>query len=75
MTTYDPTSIDCTTACVNGCVLGDQCPHREAAQAAIKYVMETDWDDLMQRAEDRIPSNPMAVLDFYEQSGGQLSDS
>ncbi len=70
MTSPSTPSIDCATACINGCVLGDQCPHREAAQQAIRYVMETDWDALMQKAEERVPLNPMAVLDNFKAYDG-----
>lgn len=52
--TATPQTIDCATACVNGCVLGDQCPHRDAARDAVNYIMNTDWDTLMQKAEDRV---------------------
>ncbi len=72
-----PQTIDCATACANGCVLGDQCPHREAAKEAVSYIMNTDWETLMKKAEDRVRrqasedepqagSDPMSVLDNYQ---------
>lgn len=76
--TATPPTIDCATACVNGCVLGDQCPHREAAKAAVNYIMNTDWETLMQKAEDRVKRqqdpaaeqpqgfDPMAILENYQ---------
>lgn len=68
----DPATIDCVTACVNGCVLGDRCPHREAAKAAIAYVNETDWDTLMEKAESRFAQpDPLSVLDSFKVGGSE----
>lgn len=72
----DPSSIkgappehDCATLCRDGCVLGEACPHREAAQRAIAFVMSTDWDTLMTIAETKnLPqkeADPLRVLDNY----------
>ena len=46
----DPATINCAEACVNGCVLGDQCPHLETAKAARDYINNTDWDTIMETA-------------------------
>lgn len=43
--------INCAVACVNGCVLGDRCPHRDYAQAATKFVAETSLDAMLNIAE------------------------
>lgn len=74
--TATPPTIDCATACVNGCVLGEQCPHRDAAKEAVNYIMNTDWETLMQKAEDRVKrqapageeesQDPLSVLDNYQ---------
>lgn len=73
--TATPQTIDCASACVNGCVLGDQCPHRDAAKEAVNYIMNTDWETLMQKAEDRVKRqapaaeeapDPLSVLDSYQ---------
>ncbi|MEN9229460.1 MAG: hypothetical protein Q6L68_01015 [Thermostichus sp. DG02_5_bins_236] len=72
----DPSSIqgaaaghDCATLCRDGCVLGEACPHREAARQAVAFVMSTDWDTLMNIAETKnLPpeeSDPLRVLDNY----------
>lgn len=66
----DPQNIDCKTVCVNGCVLGDQCPHRDSAKAAVDFIMNTDWDTLMDLAESKAASNPMAMIDNYKESSG-----
>lgn len=60
---------DCATLCRDGCVLGEACPHREAARQAVAFVMSTDWDTLMNIAESKnLPpqkSDPLQVLDSY----------
>lgn len=48
------TEINCAEACVNGCVLGDQCPNLEHKQAASKFIQETSLDKMLQIAEDAI---------------------
>ncbi|NJL00914.1 MAG: hypothetical protein HC910_10265 [Spirulinaceae cyanobacterium SM2_1_0] len=45
------TSIDCATACVNGCVLGDRCPHRAYAAQAKQFVQATPLDQMHEIAE------------------------
>lgn len=44
-------TIDCATACVNGCVLGDKCPNLEYKAEAMKFVEETSLDKLLEIAE------------------------
>ncbi|MDX2272774.1 MAG: hypothetical protein NW237_12645 [Cyanobacteriota bacterium] len=65
-----PPSVDCATACRNGCILGDQCPHRDSARQAVDYIMNTDWDTLMQKAETQAQADPLGMLDNYQVSGG-----
>ncbi len=43
--------VNCAVACVNGCILGDQCPHRAYVQEATKFVAETSLDDMLNIAE------------------------
>jgi len=43
--------INCAVACVNGCVLGDRCPHRAYAQEASKFMAETPLDAMLDIAE------------------------
>lgn len=47
-------TINCAEACVNGCVLGDQCPNLEYRQAASKFVQETSLDDMLRMAEESL---------------------
>ncbi len=46
----DPVTVNCAEVCVNGCVLGDKCPHLEAAQAAREYIKNTDWETILETA-------------------------
>lgn len=50
----DPTQIDCKTACVNGCVLGDQCPNREYQEQASKFIQDTSLDQMLAIAEESL---------------------
>jgi len=45
------TTINCAEACVNGCVLGDQCPNLEYKDEAMKFVNETSLDQMLEIAE------------------------
>lgn len=50
----NPTEIDCTTACVNGCVLGDDCPNKEYQEQASKFIQETSLDQMLAIAEEAL---------------------
>ncbi|TVQ62409.1 MAG: hypothetical protein EA366_02720 [Spirulina sp. DLM2.Bin59] len=43
--------INCAVACVNGCVLGDRCPHRAYLQETSKFMAETSLDQILDIAE------------------------
>lgn len=47
-------TIDCKTACVNGCVLGDECPNLEYKQQSAKFIEETSLDRMLEIAEERL---------------------
>jgi hypothetical protein len=47
----DPTAINCAEACVNGCVLGDQCPNLEYREKTSKFIQETSLDQMIAMAE------------------------
>ncbi|MEN9215832.1 MAG: hypothetical protein Q6K90_00760 [Gloeomargarita sp. HHBFW_bins_162] len=57
------TTVDCATACVNGCVLGDNCPHREYLAAALKFVAETDLDRMVEVAQASAPQRMLRQLE------------
>jgi len=37
--------------CVNGCILGDDCPHKEYAQETKKFLNDTSLDKMLEMAE------------------------
>ncbi len=43
---------NCAVTCVNGCILGDQCPHLVYLAAARQYIETTSWEQMMETAED-----------------------
>lgn len=47
-------TINCAVACVNGCVLGDQCPNREYAEQTSQFIEETSLDKIIEIAEEAI---------------------
>lgn len=46
------TEIDCSKACVNGCVLGDKCPNLEYKAQASEFIENTSLDDMLSMAEE-----------------------
>lgn len=44
-------TIDCKTQCVNGCVLGDECPNKDFQESASKFIGETSLDKMLEMAE------------------------
>lgn len=47
----DPATINCAQACINGCVLGDQCPNQEYREKTAKFIQETSLDQMLAMAE------------------------
>ncbi len=47
------TEVNCAEACKNGCVLGDDCPHREHLGEATSFIASTSLDDMLQISQDR----------------------
>jgi len=47
-------TIDCATACVNGCVLGDKCPNLAYKEESSKFIAETSLDRMLEIAEERL---------------------
>ena len=46
--------INCAEACVNGCVLGDKCPHKEYAAQASQFIKNTSLDQMLDMAEEAV---------------------
>jgi anti-sigma factor ChrR (cupin superfamily) len=47
----NPSEINCAEACVNGCVLGEECPNLQYQEQASKFIQETSLDDMLALAE------------------------
>jgi hypothetical protein len=43
--------INCAVECVDGCILGDQCPHREYLDQASEFIKETPLETMLEIAE------------------------
>lgn len=58
--------IDCALKCVNGCVLGDQCPHQDYKNAASKFIKNTSIDDILKIAEDSLEKRLTRSPEFIQ---------
>jgi hypothetical protein len=47
-------TIDCNVECVNGCILGDDCPHRSYQKAASEFIQSKSVDQMLEIAEERL---------------------
>jgi hypothetical protein len=56
----DPKEINCAEACVNGCVLGEQCPNQEYREQAAKFIQETSLDQMLEIAEEALRKKRLA---------------
>lgn len=50
----NPNEINCAEACINGCVLGDECPNQEYREQASKFIEETSLDQMLAIAEEAL---------------------
>lgn len=48
------TEINCAEACVNGCVLGDECPNLKYTEEASKFIKDTPLDQMLEIAEEAV---------------------
>lgn len=46
--------INCAETCINGCVLGDQCPNLEYKQQASQFIENTSLDKMLEMAEEAV---------------------
>ncbi len=44
-------TVNCAVECVNGCVLGENCPNKEFAQSASQFINDTSLDKMLEMAE------------------------
>nr|WP_275973895.1 hypothetical protein [Argonema galeatum] len=64
-------TVNCAEACVNGCVLGDKCPHREYVSTASSFIQETSLDKMLEMADEAVRKKRMqppqwVITDFPE---------
>lgn len=67
-------TINCAEACINGCVLGDQCPNREYARSASQFIQETSLEDMIVIAQESLRKKAMEPPKWVlpEDSQGEL---
>ncbi len=53
-------TINCAEACINGCVLGDQCPNQEYKAQASKFIHETSLEKILEMAQESVRKKQMA---------------
>lgn len=44
-------TVNCPVECVNGCILGEECLHREFAQETSEFIEQTSLDKILEIAE------------------------
>ncbi|MEI6427542.1 MAG: hypothetical protein WCO45_04005 [Pseudanabaena sp. ELA607] len=50
--------VNCKEECVNGCILGDQCPNLQYLEEARKFLATKSMDDMLEIAASRFLSPP-----------------
>jgi hypothetical protein len=43
--------VNCKVECVNGCILGDDCPNKKYAQETKNFINNTSLDKMLEMAE------------------------
>ena len=46
--------VNCAVDCKEGCVLGDQCPHKDSQQEASQFIENTSLDKMLAMAEEAV---------------------
>lgn len=44
-------TVNCQVECVNGCILGDECPNKEYGKKAANFIQDTSLDKMLEMAE------------------------
>lgn len=52
--------VNCEVDCVNGCVLGDECPKEEYRQQASQFINNTSLDDMLAIADEAVRKKILA---------------
>lgn len=63
-------AVDCKTQCVNGCVLGDECPNTEYRANASDFIQNTSLDDMHTIAEAALRKKMEAPPKWVFPEGG-----
>lgn len=53
-------TVNCAEACVNGCILGDNCPHQKYVEETSKFIDDTALDKMLEIAEAALMKKRMA---------------
>jgi hypothetical protein len=48
----DKQTVNCAIDGVNGCILGEDCPNKEHAQQASRFINDTSLDTILEMAEE-----------------------
>jgi hypothetical protein len=51
--------VNCDIDCKDGCVLGEQCPHKESQQQASEFIENTSLDDMLEMAAEAVRRKQM----------------
>lgn len=46
--------INCAVDCIDGCILGEQCPHKGAKQETSQFIENTSLDDMLEMAAEAV---------------------
>jgi len=52
-------NVNCAEACVNGCIMPDNCPNQEYAESASQFIQETSLDDILRMADEAVRKKMM----------------
>lgn len=44
-------TVNCKEECVNGCILGEECPNKGYVEEAASFIQETSLDQMLEIAE------------------------
>ncbi|MGB3573873.1 MAG: hypothetical protein WA783_18155 [Phormidesmis sp.] len=54
MAEINPVDVNCAEACKDGCVLGDQCPHKKDQEKTSQFIEETSLDTMLEMAAEAV---------------------
>ena len=47
-------NVNCAEACVDGCIMPDNCPNQEYAESASEFIQNTSLDDMLSMADEAV---------------------